>query len=170
MPRTKLIRPRRTNEKFWCRDVNLFLHFQLHETIMYFGASEQFKGMTTCLGVGVVKRIEKGKDFDLVIMNFGRKFNRKIVVKSNHARRQIYTLKLGQHAWFYGLKKNYKLDKNNPTNVTTMFFAIGFQGWFVPKSFDIKENIQEQETKTEDLSIENKNLVDFIDKIAEKGE
>ena len=72
------------------------------EWIIILGKMFGFNDRTMCVGWGRVDYIEKGEKFDIVKMNFGTTFSRKVVVTHNHARKQIYTLKLGQYAMFVG--------------------------------------------------------------------
>ena len=114
------------NHKFALAEITKLAQFSLHETLIFLGQPLETNDMTICVGIGLVKKIEKGEDFDVVGMDFGRGFTRDIYVKNNHARRQIYTLKKGQYAWFYGLMKYYTLNgKTKPS-----FFAKAFQGWY----------------------------------------
>ena len=138
------------------------VHCSFHETLMYFGSPNENNSLTVVIGLGYVKKIEKGEDFDIVIMSFGRRTSRTIIVRSNQARRQIYTLKRGQYAWFFGTMKTYRIEgKNKP-----YFFATGFQGWYVPKNFDIK---QLDKSELDRLSPENEKELDFIDKLLNGG-
>lgn len=97
-------------------------------------------------GVGIVYRVVKGEKCDLVYINFGLLKQRKprlVVVFDNHARRQIMTLKRGQVAQVYCLARFYELKKSdNPSERKAIKFGLyakGLQGWYVPKSFDIKQ-------------------------------
>lgn len=133
-------------------------HYGVRETIIYLGGATENEKMTICVGIGLVKMIQKGTDFDLVGMDFGRGFIREIYVKNNHARRQIYTLKKGQYAWFYGFVQYYKDNGKSKAS----FFAKAFQGWYVPKSMDI---IKVDPTEIDKLTEENESKINFIDEL-----
>lgn len=148
------------NHTFNIADITRLVHFATHETLLYLGPPLEDNTMTICVGIGIVKKIQKGQDFDLVNMSFGRGYSRAIIVKSNHARRQIYTLKRGQYAWFYGLLKTYK-ENGKRHNI---FYAKAFQGWFVPKNMDI---IKIDPNEIEKLEEENESQLNFIDKLLE---
>ena len=58
------------------------------------------------MGIGLVKMITKGKNFDVIKVMFGiTKKERDVVVYHSRARRQILTLKTGQYGIFYGTAK-----------------------------------------------------------------
>ena len=157
MPRIRI-----KNHEFAMSDVARIAHFSLHESLLFMGAPKESNDKTFCVGVGIVKTIQKGEEFDLVGIDFGRGFAREIYVKNNHARRQIYTLKKGQLAWFYGYMKVYTLEGKKKVSM----FAKGFQGWFVPRNMDIiKIDPNDIETMTE----ENESKINFIDELL-KGE
>ena len=113
------------NHKFALSDVSRITHNSIHESLIYLGAPREHKDMTFCLGVGIVKVIQKGEEFDMVGIDFGRGYSRQIIVKNNHARRQIYTLKKGQLAWFYGYMRSYRIEGKTQTT----FFAKGTWTW-----------------------------------------
>ena len=134
------------------------VHNHPYESLLLLGAPIDKTKYTIVLGVGVVRRIEKGEDFDLVGMDFGAGFTREIYVKSNHARRQIYTLKRGQYAWFYGTLKYYTENGKRKSSL----FAKAFPGWYVPKNLDIKKLDPEE---IEKLTQENESKINFIDEL-----
>lgn len=125
------------------------------ESIFVFGCDKD--KFYTCAGIGTVVKVEHGQELDMVTMYFGR-VSRSIVVKNNHARRQIYTLKKGQLAWFFGMYKYYEGGKK------IYFYAKGFQAWYVPKALDIKnydlDSIDEMQNET--------SLLNFLDQFEEK--
>ena len=127
------------------------------ESIFVFGCDKD--KYYSCLGVGTVINIQKGNEIDVVTMWFG-KVSRTIVVKLNHARRQIYSLKKGQLAWFFGTYKYYSGGKK------IYFYAKGFQAWYVPKAIDIKhydlDSIEEMEKEKEI------DMINFLDQFEEK--
>ena len=139
-------------------NITRLVHYSQYETLFFLGPPKATKKYTICLGVGIVKVIQKGKDFDMVGMDFGRGFAREIYVKNNHARRQIATLKKGQYAWFYGTLRSYQDDGQWNTSL----FAKAFQGWYVPKVMDI---INIDPNEVEELTEENESKIDFIDKL-----
>lgn len=142
----------KASQDFIVPDIAKLLKGSKGESLIYFGKTEQEDRYTLCLGVGRVVSIKTGETFDWVKINFGRHYSKDIVVKHNHARRQIYTLKKGQLAWFYGYATTiHKKDGS----LQTLLYAKGLQGWYVPKMFDIKKidsddlpsAIEEQEQK-----------------------
>ena len=150
------------NHKFTIAEVVNLAHCSKHETLLFLGTPLEENEMTIAVGIGLVKTIQKGEDFDLVGMDFGRGYTREIYVKNNHARRQIYTLKKGQYAWFYGMLKCYKENRRKKS----CLYAKAFQGWYVPKNMDI---IKVDPNEIEKLSQENESKINFIDELL-KGE
>lgn len=148
--------------RFAMPDVIRTVTYSTAETLWYFGAPKEDKEYVVCVGIGIVRVIEKGEEFDLVGMDFGRGWYREIYVKSNHARRQIYTLKKGQYAWFYGLMRLYTIGKKKKA----CFYAKAFQGWYVPKTMDI---IKVDPNEIDKLTEENESKINFIDELLEKG-
>lgn len=143
-------------------DVAKITHCSRYEALLFLGQPRESNDKNYCIGVGTVYLIQKGEEFDLVKMNFGSGL-REIFVKLNHARRQIYTLKRGQLAWFFGYIKFYK-DMNGKSKST--LFAKGFQGWYVPKQMDIKQLDPNEIDKLEE---ENESKLNFLDELL-KGE
>lgn len=150
------------HHKFAMPDATRVMQFAIHDTLWFLGSPLEDNEMTICIGIGIVKKIEKGEEFDLVGMDFGRGYIRDIFVKNNHARRQIYTLKKGQLAWFYGFMKCYKIDRKTKSSL----YAKGFQGWYVPKNMDI---MKVDPNDIEQLTQENESKINFIDELI-KGE
>jgi len=150
------------NHKFSIVDVVRLAHCSTHETLIYLGTPIEENDFTIAVGIGLVKSIKKGEEFDLVGMDFGRGFARQIYVKNNHARRQIYTLKKGQYAWFYGLMKVYK----NGSKLKSVLYAKALQGWYVPKQMDI---IKIDPNEIEKLTKENESKINFIDDLLNGG-
>ena len=146
------------DHEFIMPDIFKLVHFTKHETLMFLGSPKDKEEYTIVVGIGRVMAIEKGQEFDLVKMDFGRGYSREILTKNNHARRQIYTLKKGQYAWFYGMMKYYTVEKKQKA----FFYAKAFQGWYVPKNMDImKLDPQEIDKLTE----ENESKLNFIDEL-----
>ena len=138
-------------------DLQHFAKTSRGESLIIFDTPSDKENLRLCFGVGRVMHIEKGGDMDLVCINFGRHYSRRIVVKDNHARRQIYTLKKGQLASFYGYMQVFTEDEK----VKALFFGIGFNAWFVPKKLDIKH--YDSET-IEELTKENETIMlNFLD-------
>lgn len=121
--------------EFYAPDVNSLVKRLKGETIFLFGEEVDRENSIMCIGLGRVTYVQKGKNMDLVKINFGQRFARKIIVNYNHARRQIYSLVKGQLTWFYGYMKVYYEDGM----IKDWLFAKGFQPWYVPKAMDIKE-------------------------------
>lgn len=137
-------------------------------------------------GIGLVKRISRGKEFDIIYVSFGIATNkqRPIVVVNSKPRRQILTLKCGQYAQFYG--ECFK--KKEPRTFITKegkevkkdiflweFYAMAIQGWYMPKMFDVKkleqdiENGEEKEQITPMSDKEEKAYEEQIKELLEKG-
>lgn len=150
------------NHTFSIADVARLAHCSKHETLIYLGTPIEENNFTIAIGIGIVRTIQKGEEFDLVGIDFGRGFAREIYVKNNHARRQIYTLKKGQYASFYGLMKVYSEGKKTKV----VFYAKALQGWYVPKNMDI---IKVDPSDIEALTKENESKINFIDELL-KGE
>jgi len=135
--------------EFFIPDISKTLKGSTNESLIFFGKCHFEQRYSVVLGVGRVKMIKTSEKFDLVKINFGRHYSRLIIVKDNHARRQIYTLKKGQLAWFYGY---YASFKNEQGKLESILYAVGFQGWYVPKVMDIRnidteipQELEEQE-------------------------
>lgn len=154
---------KKTKREFNVPDIAYYVNYMPYETLFVFGSPIDHNDRRLCLGVGTITKIEKGNEFDIIRINFGRRYARKIIVTHNHARRQLLTLKRGQLAWFYGYFKVYANGKNKQT----IFFARGLQGWYVPKAVDIKALDNDN---VESLDLDNENdLTNFLDEIL-KGE
>lgn len=155
MPRVKI----RTHE-FEMADISRLVHYFKHETLLILGTPVGNEKRRFVVGIGRPIKICKGEEFDVVYMDFGSGLWREIVVKSNHARRQIYTLKRGQYAWFYGFMCRYKDQESG--EFKTALYARAFQGWFVPKNMDIKKL---DPNEIEKLTEENESKINFIDEL-----
>lgn len=151
----------RTHE-FAMADISRLVHCFKHETLFILGTPNDSAKRKFIVGIGRPIKIMKGQEFDMVKMDFGNGCWRDIIVKSNHARRQIYTLKKGQYAWFYGFMTNY-VDNGE---FQTSLYARAFQGWFVPKNIDIKKI---DPCEIDKLTEENESKINFIDELL-KGE
>lgn len=139
-------------------NVTRLVHHFPREALFLLGSPKEDERKKIVVGIGIVRTIEKGQDFDLVGMDFGGGFKREIFVKNNHARRQIYTLKKSQYAWFYGIIGFY----NKEGKPCSQLYAKAFQGWFVPKNIDIKKV---DPNEIERLTEENESKINFIDEI-----
>lgn len=146
------------NKEFNVSDICRLTHYSMFESLLFLGSPKLNNEQTFCIGIGIVKTIQKGEEFDLVGIDFGRGFPREIYVKHNHARRQIYTLKKNQLAWFYGTMKVYTVDGKRKAS----FFAKGFQGWYVPKNMDI---IKIDPNEIDKLQEETESKINFIDEL-----
>lgn len=137
-------------------------------------------------GIGLVKRISRGEEFDVVYAVFGIHSNktRPIVVIENRARRQILTLKCGQYAIFYGAcvkrkkRATYTNKQGKSSTVDTYYwelYAYMMQGFYVPKMFDIRKHAKdvlkgEEEEETTPMSNEETNLFEVqVNELFEKG-
>lgn len=124
-----------------------------NESIMVFDPPENMP-YRMCLGIGRIQKVLKGEGLDIVYMRFGRRYARRIIVIDNHARRQVYTLKRGQMATFFGY---FQVRKDDEGNINTLFFSMNFQAWFVPKALDIKsfnvEDIEELDKQEESMTL-----------------
>ena len=144
-------------------DLEDMVHCSKNESLLILGKSTDDPNKRWCIGVGRVSFINHGEKMDIVGMNFGRSYSRQIVVVHNQARRQVYSLKKTQLAWFYGFIKVYNLDGE----IKTQFFARGFQPWYVPKALDIKNfnfdsvDALEKENET--------SMLNFIDDLLKGG-
>lgn len=128
------------------------------ESLFVFGSIKEDKNYRYVLGVGYVGKIVIGDSFDVVYMSFG-KCLRQIIVYKNHARRQIYGLKKGQLATFYGIYRAV-VENGKPKLV---FYARGFNPWYVPKAMDIKKADKES---FEELQVDDeKSMLNLIDEL-----
>lgn len=146
-------------EEYVTGDLRTLVRCFRSETLFLFGLTSENTNYRWCLGVGRVVKIKQGENFDLLYINFGRKYAREIIVQYNHARRQLLTLKCGQLATFYGKFKIWQ----EQGETKSLFYAIGLQAWYVPKALDIKQmNLEEYEKiKLE----EEKSMVNLIDEL-----
>ena len=97
-------------------------------------------------GIGVVYRVVKGEKQDLIYINFGMFGGhqpRLVVAYSNHARRQILTLKRGQVAQVYGICRYFTTDimlnGKKTKGVKLGLYARARQGWYVQTMIDIRK-------------------------------
>lgn len=151
------------DEEYIVPDIRNLVRCFRSETLFIFGIDSANTKYRWCLGVGRVCKIQQGESFDLLYLNFGRKYAREIIVQYNHARRQLLTLKKGQLATFYG---KFKLYKNEQGQTRTVFYAIGLQAWYVPKAMDIKAIDTDAFDKIE--KEQEKEMLEKIDKLFEK--
>lgn len=132
-------------------------------------------------GIGLVKRISKGKEFDIVYVVFGVMSNklRQVIVVNSKARRQELTLKCGQYAQFYGCcfhkKKQCTFKKKDGSEVTKdvsywELYAYAINGWYLPKMFDVRANeveIKEGREKDQTTPMNDKELNLFENQVKE---
>lgn len=146
--------------------LKMFPTYQKGERLIYFGAYSRTKA-TICVGIGTLLKVQKGNKFDIITMDFGR-YQRKIIVKLTQARKMVYTMKVNQLAWFVGTRKTYNEGKGKDRKVHSMFYAIGFQGWYVPNVFDIKQ-VDPQDIVEEKLEKKAESQFEIINKIINGG-
>ena len=171
--------------KFSPRDYNLpdFTNTMTHtpmEMLMIFGRHQAAKDLNfrQVMGVGIVRKISHGEKFDLVYMRFGTtKKIRRILVVDNHARRQILTLKKGSFATFVGYGRIYTIEYTNAQGETKkkptwVFWALGFQTWYVPTMVDIKRDSLNENEDIEQMDSDDQELgIDILDQFEKsKGE
>lgn len=157
---TKISFGEKWGKEFTNPSIQHYIHAMKNETILIFDKRDN-DGISArpIIGIGKVMRVYKGEKLDLVYMNFGGKYNKKIVVFHNHARRQVYTLKRGQLATLYGYIRFY--TENEQTKYS--MYANGFHAWYVPKAFDIKNYDSDM---LDQLTQENEtSMLDFLDNI-----
>ena len=145
------------NHEFATPDIARLVKHSLGETLIYCGPATFDSKAILCMGVGKVNKVQKGNKFDLVTMFFGR-ISREIIVVNNHARRQIFTLKVGQYASFVGYATAYAEDGKQKLQL----YAKGLQGWFVPKTMDIKKI---DPNDIEQMTEENESKINFIEEL-----
>ena len=120
---------------------------------------------------GVVKKIEKGQEFDVVSMCFGQNYARRIIVQDNFARRQIYTLKHNQIAMVVGELQYYR-DKDEETQKMVsraQLYAKGFLAFYTPKSMDVIKIEQNEEDDVEEIRDELQDQMAYIDTLIKGG-
>ena len=149
-------------EEYVLPDIKNLVRCFRSETLFIFGIDSQNTKYRWCLGVGRVCKIKQGENFDIVYINFGRKYAREIIVQYNHARRQLLTLKVGQLATFYG---KFKIYANEDKEVKTVLYAIGLQAWYVPKAMDIKKMKVDAELNEKVDQQEETSMLNLIDEL-----
>ena len=155
-------------------DVKDMVYHAPQESLLTFGVI-YYQGVAyrQVYGIGVVWKIKHSEKYDCVYMKFGNpKELRKIIVIDNHSRRQIMTLKRGQIAHYYGYAKVCHFERKDKSKTYTkwILFALGFQGWYVPRAIDIKREYQDN-NDLEDMNVEEEeSLKDFIDQFDMTGE
>lgn len=115
----------------------MLLGFTRHENVTY----------RMFYGIGIVYRVVKREKEDLVYINFGifkEHPRRLVVVKDNHARRQLLTLKRGQCCHVYGLCRYYiglgkEINGERKKELKFGLYANAILGWYVPTMVDIKK-------------------------------
>ena len=143
-------------------------------SIMLFGISKVNEiNYRPFFGIGMVRRIAKGEEVDLVYINFGGDQIRQIVCVDNRCRRQILTLKRGQFCSVFGYAKVYSFmgkDKNgNPKErFRWCFFGRALQGWYVPTMVDIRKMPTNEDITP--LTDKEENFIDYLDQFETKGE
>lgn len=143
-----------------------------HERILCFSGSLANQRSTQYVAWGVVQKIEKGKDFDVVTMTFGKDFGRRIIVQDNFARRQIYTLKHNQIAQVVG-ELQYYAEKDEETGKyshKTQMYAKGFLAFYTPKSMDVIKIEQNEEDDVEEIRDDLQDQMAYIDALIKGGQ
>ena len=128
------------------------LKYDKHEPVTYMiGEDIEYKrypnaGKYGFKGTGLVLKISRGTNFDVILVRFGvmTARTREIIVIHSRARRQILTLKRGQFADFLG--EAVVISEDRPDNpyknkfVKRLHFtAFAIRGWYTPKAFDVKK-------------------------------
>ncbi len=153
----------------------------LGESLMLFGsAKHRGKRYRLFYGIGIVYRVVKGENQDLIYVNFGffkEHRTRLVLAYENHARRQTLTLKRGQCCQVYGLCRYYttefELNGEKRKGVRLGLYARAISGWYVPTMMDIRkmptnEDLVEPSEKEEELQ---QTLTDVLNEfLTGKGE
>ena len=118
------------------------------ETLTLYGWQKyRGKSYRPFYGVGVVYRVVKGENNDLVYVRFGcfPHIRRRVIVAfHNHARRQTLALKRGQCCQVYGVCRYYttefvdKETQEKKKQVRLGLYAISINAWYVPTMIDIR--------------------------------
>ena len=143
-----------------------------HERILAFSGSLENQKSTQYVAWGVVNKIEKGEEFDIVTMRFGQNFGRRIIVKDNFARRQIYTLKHNQIAMVVGDFQYYtvKNEETGKIEQRTQLYAKGFLAFYTPRSMDVIKIEQNEEDDVEEIRDDLKDQMTYIDSLIKGGQ
>ncbi|NLV28865.1 MAG: hypothetical protein GXY57_01705 [Erysipelotrichaceae bacterium] len=112
------------------------------DTILFF---RKHGNQTRCLIMGLVKKIAKGKEFDILYLVSGGSQLLPVIVKSLPARKQIATCKINQWCQILADGISYIEDKR----FKSIYYAVALQGWYVPKVMDIYEDDSEPMNETE---------------------
>lgn len=141
------------------------------EMIMLCGdvsTSDKAKNYRMAFGIGYVIKISHGESFDLVYMSFGGP-TRKLMVIDNRARRMILTLKRGQLAMFTGYGRIYTATYDDGTKKRHwQFYAVGLQGWYVPKMLEIRKAKNDPDNQIEEMSVnDTESMIAFLDQFNE---
>lgn len=133
------------------------------EALFNFGEYQDTK-FAFVYGVGLILAINHSEKFDTIWVNFGRR-KRRIIVDMNHARRQVYTLKVGQYAHIIAIYRRYKHfnEETQTWESEYLMFARALQGWYVPKQFDIEKGNDNFRDMTEEETIEINNILDNLE-------
>lgn len=107
------------------------------DTIIYF---RKKKNLTRCIAWGLVKKISKGDEFDMMYLISGGSKLLIVVIKSETARKQIATCKINQ--WCQIIADSLMCFEENETKI--ILYAVAIQGWYVPKIMDIRETPDEE--------------------------
>lgn len=143
-----------------------------HERILCFSGSLANQRATQYVAWGVVKKIEKGKDFDVVTMSFGKDFGRRVIVQDNFARRQIYTLKHNQIAQVVGELQYYRTQDEETQKMVSraQLYAKGFLAFYTPRSMDVIKIEQNEEDDVEKIRDDLQDQMAYIDALIKGGQ
>ena len=126
-----------------------------------------YSGWIHYFAIGVVVKIYKNDKFDVAYINCGlggieNNNNIKIYFLQLNARKQVYTLKVGQFAMF-GLFRHKDMQTKSPNH----YIVDWAMGIYVPKVVDIRNSElseNEIEEMTEDDLMEGQSFLDLFDK------
>lgn len=128
------------------------------ERLIIFPANDgENNGLRYVVGWGIVNKVKKGEEYDVVLVNFGSGRSMKVFCKSEIARKQVYTLTKTHPVEVVGLYAKVKRKREDGKTVyVSGIYADFINGWYVPKSFDIKKiNNEDLETLTEEREFED---------------
>lgn len=100
---------------------------------------------------GLVLKICKGDDFDLIIVDFGRGGDNacKVYCRALNTRKQVYSLKVGQYAMFGLIRKT-----SDAYNKLDRYLAEWCMGIYVPKIVDIRNSeLNTEELENEEITV-----------------
>ena len=132
-------------------------------SVIFMGACEiKRKQYRTFLATGVVMKIRKGDNVDLVTIKAGASCIN-VVASLNHARRMVMSLKRGHICQVYGYCRIHygewtdKRTKKKRRGFIHRYYAEGFLDWYLPKSAELRaigEGDTEELTKNDEEMVE----------------